>query len=57
MCIQAHYSIISQEKRCIKATLRANLSNEIESFPSGANYSIKAIYEIALFVGFFIFVA
>ena len=30
---------------------------EIGSFPSGTNFSIKAIYEIVLFVGFFIFVA
>lgn len=28
MYIQAHYSMISLEKMCIKATLRANLSNE-----------------------------
>lgn len=27
MCIQAHYSMISLEKMCIKVTLSANLSN------------------------------
>lgn len=49
--------MISPEKMCIKVTLRANLSNGRELSPLGTNFSIGAIYEIVLFMSFFIFVA
>lgn len=57
MCIQAGHSMISPEKMCINVTLRANLSNGSWILSFRYQFSIGAIYEIVLFMSFFIFVA
>lgn len=57
MCIQAGHSMISPEKMCINVTLRANLSNGNWILSFRYQFSIGAIYEIVLFMSFFIFVA